>query len=560
MIVEIHGGYALVRGEKMLARISLLVMLGGAMTAMADSRPNILVLMAEDMSHRVGSFGDAVALTPHIDQLAEEGIRYTNVYTTAGVCAPSRAAFVTGMHQIAIGAQHMRTATRPAGAYKAVPPPHVKAFPEYLREVGYYTFTDRKLDYQFSGAFAGSGPFTIWDVEGEDAGWSGRAEGQPFFGLVNLLVTHESGIFPPLGNWPHSRTHLTMQVFRWLAEGFVEEVVDPGDVNLEPYYPDTPTVRADIARHYNNIHLMDKQVGDIIRRLKSEGLLENTIVIWTTDHGDGLPRAKRDLYDSGIHVPMILRWPDGLDAGSSDERLVSFIDFAPTILRLAGVEKRNHFHGRDFLVDKPREFIFASRDRIDAVDDRRRIVRNHRYKYFRNWYPEAETGHFLNFRDNVPMVREMFQMLEAGQLDDVQRQWFEPTGAEQLFDLVNDPHEINNLIGQEEFEAVRAELSSVLDEWLAVTGDTSETPEAEMVEQINPGGSVPVTASPVAISSDGRLHVSSATEGASLGYRVNNAPWRIYTDEFEVQYGDRVVTKAVRYGWQESEEVEFVVP
>ena len=544
---------------RVLAHIGLLFMLGAAAPALAGDWPNILVLMAEDMSSRVGSFGDQVAITPNIDQLAEEGVSYTNVFTTAGVCAPSRAAFITGMHQISIGAQHMRTSTRPEGAYKSVPPTYVKAFPEYLRQAGYFTFTDMKLDYQFSGVFSGSGPFTVWDDEGRNTNWSGRKNGQPFFGLINFAVTHESGVFPPLGNWPNDLGHFISQVFRFLS-GIAPgaQPVRPEEIILEPYYPDTETVRVDIARHYNNIHEMDRQVGEILAQLETDGLLDSTIIIWTTDHGDGLPRAKRDLYDSGIRVPMIVRWPDDQRGGTTITRLVSFIDLAPTILRLVGVEIPKHMQGSDFLEGHPRDFVYASRDRIDAFYDRRRAVRDHRFKYIRNWYPEKPTGHWLAYRDNIPMVRELWQLFEANQLNEAQRKWFEATGEEQLFDLVDDPHELDNLAGDPDFEQVRQRMQSQLAQRLREIGDASNTLENDMVAEINPGGIVPTTAPPVFNPTEGVLEVE--TPGASIGYRLNDGPWLLYSEPVRVESGDRLTAKAVRYGWQESEVKEYLIP
>ncbi len=273
------------------------------------TRPNILLLMAEDLSPRIGSFGDALANTPNIDQLAVAGTRYTNVFTTAGVCAPSRAALITGQHQISFGGQHMRTTTGPLGPYLAQPAAGVKAFPELLRGAGYYTFTDRKLDYQFSGVSAGSGPFTLWDKDGAaPTAWRKRAPGQPFFGLINFLETHESGVMQPDGP-PHSPSHAATQKMRKNANLVAPAVTNPADIILPPYYPDLPAVRNDLARHYDNIHAMDQRVGDIVAALAADGLLDNTIIIWTTDHGDGLPRAKRELYDSGTKVPLVLRIP-----------------------------------------------------------------------------------------------------------------------------------------------------------------------------------------------------------------------------------------------------------
>ena len=189
------------------------------------------------MSSRVGAFGDGVAQTPNLDALAEEGVRYDRVFTTAGVCAPSRASHILGMHQIATGTQHMRTSSAPAGGYKSVPPAEAKAYPELLRSAGYYTYTDHKLDYQFSGAMAGTGPFTIWDEDGAAAtAWRHREEGQPFFGLINFLATHEGGVFRQIGNMPESFVHFVMQVMRWYVIDEVKAVTDPNDVPLPSYF------------------------------------------------------------------------------------------------------------------------------------------------------------------------------------------------------------------------------------------------------------------------------------------------------------------------------------
>ncbi len=221
---------------------------------------------------------------------------FPNTFTTAGVCAPSRAAHITGMHQIAIGAQHMRASSYPGGLPRRTAPGS-QGLPRVTPCTGYYTLTNNKLDYQFSNYGAGSGPFTIWDYEGPDPDWNGRAEGQPFFALINFGMTHESRMF-------------AKNVVEQREKGW-KQVTDPADVTVPPYYPDTPAIRRDIAQQYDNVHEMDRVVGRWLAWL-NDGLADNTIVIWTTDHGDGLPRAKREIYDSGIKVPLILHWPEGL--------------------------------------------------------------------------------------------------------------------------------------------------------------------------------------------------------------------------------------------------------
>jgi N-sulfoglucosamine sulfohydrolase len=249
----------------------------------AQKPPNILWISAEDMSPHLGAYGDALARTPNLDKLAAESIRFTNAFSTAPVCAPSRAAIITGMYQNAIGAHHMRTRedTVPElpGPYLAVPPFYVKAFPEYLRASGYFTSNRFKTDYQFGA------PFTIWDDLGKEAHWRHRPDkGQPFFSVFNLEVTHESSSFPR-NRRPAPR------------------VTDPARVAVPPYYPDTPAVREELARLYDNVAVMDGQAGQLLRELEEDGLADSTIVFFWSDHGDGVPRAKRSLYEAGLRVP-----------------------------------------------------------------------------------------------------------------------------------------------------------------------------------------------------------------------------------------------------------------
>lgn len=529
--------------------------------------PSILLLVAEDLSPRLGAYGDRVAVTPNLDRLAREGVRFTNVFTAAPVCAPSRAALVTGLHPASIGAQHMRASSRPAGAYLAVPPPHVKAFPELLRAAGYFTFTDAKLDYQFSGVWSGSGPFTIWDREGAGTTWRDRDDpGRPFFGLLNFGVTHESGLFPPLGSaWPRSLLHLGVQVARAWLYGIpaAADPVSPERVRVPPIYPDTPTVRRDLARHYQNIHQLDAQVGALLEGLEVEGLADSTIVIFTTDHGDGLPRAKRDLTDAGLRVPLVVRWPEALRpeefaAGDTDDRLVSFVDLAPTILGLAGLEPRPWHQGRDVLSAQtpPRRFVFASRDRMDDFPDRERTARDGRFAYVWSGSPRTPNGHRLAFRDHIGMVREMRALYEAGGLDPVQRQWFEPTGAERLYDLATDPYETRNLVGSAEHAHVLERMREALAAWRSRVPDWSDLAEEEMVERMWPGGEQPRTAPPSIRIRDGRVSITCATPGASIAYRIDGGAWRLFTGPFEAT-GERIRARAVRYGWEASDDVEL---
>lgn len=556
---------------------------GSVATAEPQFMPNILLLVAEDLSPRIGSFGDPVAHTPNIDELASNGTRYTHTFTTAGVCAPSRAALLMGQHQISFGAQHMRTSTAPLGAYLAQPALQARAFPERLREAGYYTFTDRKLDYQFSGIRAGTGPFSIWDRDGVNLlnadvapPWAALSRDQPFFGLINFMQTHESGVMRATGK-PHSAVHAGTQQFRKQYGLVAKQITDPAAVFLPPYYPDLPAVRSDLARHYDNIRAMDAQVGLILAALRRDGLADRTIVIWTADHGDGLPRAKRELYDSGIRVPMIVFVPAALrklrpdlaaslSANVSDD-LVSFVDIAPTVLALAGLDASTYWHGQNFLkpTQPKRHYVYASRDRIDEQIDRQRAVRSQRYKLIRSYYPNLAGGHLLEYRDILDMTRAWRAAAAAGELSPVQSRWFEPFGAEQFYDLESDPHEIDNLLDRAVLSraelAVLQVLRAELDGFIDRTQDMGAMPETELRASFLIDGDLPQTPPPE-ITWDGDRAVIKSKQNVSIGYRLREETaaaemnalsgehsWRLYVEPVA---GELIEAKAVRYGWRES--------
>lgn len=527
------------------------------------ARPNIVFMVVEDLSARIGAFGDPVARTPNIDRLAREGVRYTHAFTTAGVCAPSRAALITGVNQVSITAQHMRsTAYRwtdgsDRAGYLATPPAYVKAFPELMRAAGYYTTNNAKTDYQFGS------PFTIWDENGQEADWRHRAEGQPFFAMYSSIPTHESGLFTPESVAVGMPSATAAAVALEERRAALAQRTRPEDVVMPPYYPDTPTVRADIARHYDNIQLMDAWVGERMAELEREGVLDNTIVIWTTDHGDGFPRAKRSLYDSGLNAPTIIRFPDGRGAGTVDNRMISFIDFAPTFLKLAGLAAPAHLQGVDmFGAEGAKQVqVFAARDRLDEWPDLGRAVRTRDFKYIVNEVPEAPLYLKLNYRENVAMMAEMRRMFEAGRLTPLQASYFEtPRAPEELYDLRLDPEEIHNLADDPAYTPIKMELANQLAAWRVRVGDPGAMPEERMIKAVWGAETQPRTAAPVLQRSpaDGGdvINLSSETPGASIGYRLaGDTHWRLYTGPVKVNAGARIEAKAIRYGFEESETV-----
>ena len=529
------------------------------------SRPNIVWISNEDMSPHLGVYGDAVARTPVLDRLARESVRYTRAFTTAPVCAPSRAAIITGMYQTSIGAQHMRTTEDRVpelpGPYLAVPPHYVKAFPEYLRAAGYYTSNRAKTDYQFGE------PFTIWDDLGPNAHWRNRTDrSQPFFSVFNLMVTHESQIFPTSP-----------------ARKGKPLVTNPARVVVPPYYPDTPLVREELARMYDNIADMDGQVGEILKQLDADGLADNTIVFYWSDHGDGVPRSKRSLYDSGLHVPLMIRWPamsPGI-ANSVSDGLVSMIDLAPTVLAMAGVEVPAHLQGRVFIGPKgtpPPGFVFGARDRMDIEYDMMRSARDRQFLYIRNFAPELPYAGHIIYRNQSNIMQEWLRLQAERALTGAAALWMRTSRpAEELYDTVADPHQIRNLVADEKHEQTLERMRRAVTDWMARTNDQGLINEAEMIQRMWPGGVQPETAQPyilprreldapsrrasMAIAGPTEVVIYVPTQGASIGYTTEEGPaarWHLYTGPIRVVAPMTLRAKAIRYGYKESAETKTV--
>jgi uncharacterized sulfatase len=508
-------------------------------------RPNILWITTEDMSPDLGCYGDSYARSPNIDALAAEGARFSRAFATAPVCSPSRSSIITGMYASTIGTHHHRS--------EAVPPAYVKCFTESLRAAGYFCTNNVKTDYNFKP------PLTAWDENSGKAHWRHRGKGQPFFSVFNFTTTHE-------GRLVRSGERKRDGVLPVLAEHH-----DPAKASIPPYYPDTPAIREQWARYHDHITQMDQQVAELLQALEKDGLEENTIVFFFSDHGRGLPRGKRWLYDSGLQVPLIVRWPGKIDGGSVRDDLVSLIDLAPTLLSIAGCEIPSHMQGQVFLGDhvaKPREFIYATRDRMDETTDMMRAVRDQRFKYIRNFHPELPYTQTIKYMEPQATMREMRRLSAAGELTGPPALFFRPTKPpEELYDTAADPHEINNLAGTQEHRKILQRLRTELDDWMKRSNDLGIIPEPELIQRMRPNGKKQVTAAPVIqVDPAGeepnvRVAISSPTEGASIAYTTGSgdtARWQLYAAPVEVPAGTIIRARGSRAGFADSPEAKAV--
>ncbi len=431
----------------------------------SNDRPNILWITCEDICPYLGCYGDVEATTPNLDKLAGAGMLYTNAYSTAPVCAPVRSCLITGVYATSMGTQHLRSHVEL--------PSHIKCFTQELREAGYYCTNNDKKDYNFTDVGA-------WDESSKEAHWRKRKPGQPFFSVFNFESTHQGKI-----NGSDEEFFA-----KYRSKLRPDERHDPKDITLPPYYPDTPVVRKIWARYYDLITYMDHQVGDLLGQLAADGLSEDTIVFFYSDHGMGLPRFKRTLYDSGLHVPLIMKFPKryrGMSpaaAGQRTDRLVSFVDFAPTILSILGLAIPEYMQGRAFLgpaAGPPREYIFGTASRVDEAYEMSRCVRDKRYKYIRNYMPHLPYFPLSEYPDRAEIMQELRRAAKSGPMTAVQQQyWQAGKPLEELYDTQSDPYEVHNLADSASQRSILVRLRKRLRQWMLDIRDIGLLPEAEM--------------------------------------------------------------------------------
>ena len=447
-------------------------------------QPNILWIVSEDNSPFLGCYGDTIAITPNIDRLAEEGILFENAFANAPVCAPSRSTLITGMYPTSLGSQHMRSSVRV--------PENVRFFPKYLKDAGYYTTLRIKRDYNIPKQDGTWDKDNFWHMK--DA-LEGKEKDQPFFMFYNTWMTHEGKVQDEVSLPSYFKsTFENDSNLNSLLQSFSD--FNTQAIIIPKYQPDIPEMRDAWALYYKAMQMMDYEVGRIIQYLKENNLLENTIIFYSSDHGGVLGRSKRFNYESGLRIPMIVWAPDKykhLVANINEKRtnrMISFVDMAPTILSLAGIEKPEYMHGKAFLgeyAQKKDTIAFGFRGRMDEAYDIVRTVRTKQYRYIRNYMPYRPNGQHIEFLWKAKSIQAWEEQYENGFCNEMQSAFFESRPPEELYDIVNDPDNIHNLANNAEYLSQLIQLRNINRKFVRKYSDTGFFPEGELWQRSNEG-------------------------------------------------------------------------
>ncbi|MFT4092535.1 MAG: sulfatase-like hydrolase/transferase [Niabella sp.] len=459
--------------------LSYLLFCRGVVNGQNDvDRPNILWIVSEDNSPFIGVYGDSLATTPNIDAFARQGVLFTNAYCTAPVCAPSRSTLITGMYPPAMGTENMRS------AYPV--PDFINFFPKYLRDAGYYTTNNSKKDYNTTDQPE------VWDESGNKATYKNRKAGQPFFAVFNINTSHESSIFRS-----DAKKQMQAQFTGKPADSMQlppEKPLrhDPDKMHIPAYLPATPEMKYDWALYYDKIQEMDEEVGHLLKELDDAGLSDNTIVFYYADNGGVLGRSKRFIFESGLHIPLIIRVPEkyrslsGGLPGTASKQLVDFSDFAPTVLSLAGIEPPKYLQGRAFLgsyaVQKNRDFVFGFRGRMDEAIDLVRTIYDGRYRYVKNFMPHKIYGQHIEYLWLAKSMQSWEKAWHDGVLNSTQSAFFKTKPSEELYDVINDPQNIHNLAAKKEYRDVLEKLRKKTYDYLVEINDLGFIPEAAVAD------------------------------------------------------------------------------
>ena len=490
--------------KALVLTLSVVILSFVATSLLAADRPNVLWITSEDNGPHLGCYGDEFADTPNIDGLAARGMIYLNAWSTAPVCAPARTTIISGLYPPCTGSEHMRSETRL--------PKSMKMYPQHLRELGYYCTNNSKEDYNLKK------PGRVWDESSRKAHWRNRKAGQPFFAVFNFTTSHESQI----RKRPHTPIH------------------DAGQVRVPAYHPDTPEVRRDWAQYYDKITEMDAQVGGLLKQLEKDGLADDTLVFYYGDHGSGMPRSKRWLYNSGLNVPLVVSVPqrfrdlapaDYRPGGKSD-RLVGFIDLAPTLLSTVGIEPPDCMQGHAFMGKYERAeqpYGYGFRGRMDERYDMARAVRDKRYLYIRNYMPHKTYGQYLTYMFITPTTQVWKDLYDRGKLAPPKTYFWETKPAEELYDLASDPDEVNNLADSPDHQQILARLRKAQRDKALEIRDVGFLPEGEIHSRSE--GSTPYEMGHDAARYPMEKIMAAAELASSLEADVTDELARLFEDE-----------------------------
>lgn len=542
--------------------------------------PNIVWISTHDINPHLGCYAgvwpDAeVARTPNLDALAGAGVRFDQAFATAPVCAPSRSSLMTGCFPTSIGTHNMRS--------KAVPPPEVRLLSEYFRMAGYYATNNVFTDFQVPV------PGTAFDDCSPTAHWRNRPSGEtPFFAMFHGMTTHESQLYVDDARFAELTSDLPD-----------EHRHDPGSTPVPPYHLQNDVFATAWARYHDLISVMDAWVGRLLSELEEDGLVDNTIVVFWSDHGAGFPRAKRWATEAGLRVPVLVRWPGRIAAGQSRGDVVHLADLAPSMLRMAGLEIPDHLQFSPLFDEAGAnlvqgEYVFGGRDRMDEQRDSSRTVRDSRYRYIRHRHPDRSAFQYQHYADQFPTWKELRRAVNdearqraAGEVPDAlsplqRRATAERKPRHELYDVQADPHETTDLAEDPQHAGTLHRLEAALDDWLERVGDLGAIDEDVLIERWRPGGNWQVTADPsCTVAPDGILTVSCSTPGALIGWsredpaphqeltvqetitgdpKVDGQTWHIYAGPLNALDERPRWVRAWRLGYVPSELVEVPRP
>ena len=480
-------------------------------------------------------YGDSSANTPNIDNLAKDGIVYQNCLTTSPVCAPSRSSLITGAYPTTIGTQHMRAYKKSAANnsmnshnslpyYSAKPKKPIRFFTEDLRAKGYYCTNNSKEDYNMI-----TSPLA-WDESSQVAHWRNRKEGQSFFSIFNFNVTHESNV------WKNKTSY---------SKDELENVLIPN------FFPDDDGIKSDLLTNYKNIEKLDDQIGVIIKQLKADSLYANTIIFFFSDHGGPFPRYKRSIYETGIRVPMIAKWIDDTLRGNAHQ-LVSFVDFAPTILDAANIERKFPFEGISFFKKDLRKYAYAATDRFDGSTDMRRSIRGSNFKLIYNGDTTTPVFKPVVYRQKMKTMQVLDSLHQKQELNSYFSKWFSTNKVRfELYEVSKDYFETNNLIHDPKYELIYKKLQYYLFKWMK-DSDFGNMSESGMLDSMfNSTMTTPKLNMPKLIMDDKGYLIKSNNQYTSVGWRNKNEKvWNIYTTNELIQPNDDFEVILFRPGYK----------